>query len=67
MKIARQISITGKKYKCKTNKLNAGDLATSTIDPKTRLSALIGKKTDTTAEYLSSASEISRTDSVVSR
>jgi len=40
-------------------KLKVGDLAASTIDPKIKFSVLIGKKTDITDEYLSSASDIS--------
>jgi hypothetical protein len=47
--------------------LNEGLFAASTIDPKIRFRALIGKKTEITAEYLSSASEISLIDRVVSK
>jgi hypothetical protein len=52
---------------CSITKLKVGDLAASTIDPKIKFSELIGKKTDTTDEYLSSASDISLTDRVVSK
>ena len=49
------------------SKLKVGDFAANTIEPNIKLSALIGKNTEMTEEYFSSASETSRTDKVVSK
>jgi hypothetical protein len=46
-------------------RLNVGDLAASTTEPKIKFNELRGKKTEMTAEYFSSASETSLTDKVV--
>jgi hypothetical protein len=58
--------ITGKKYTCSKHKFKNGDFAPSTIDPNTKFNDESGKGTETTAEYFSSASETSLTESVYS-
>lgn len=63
----KQMSITGKKYTCSIIKLKVGDFEASTIEPKSRFKILKGKNTETTAEYFSSASDTSRTESVLNK
>lgn len=50
---------------CSMMRLNVGDLAASTTDPKIKFNELKGKKTEMTDEYFSSASDTSLTDNVV--